>query len=263
VDVVAMVGLARSVEEEAPALAADLGLTTYETAMMLRAPPPVIVLRSDDRARTLDVLGRIRSRGHIAVACDLEQVVSSEDMFRPKAFRFEHGDLVGVGNGEERRLALADVFALLRANHVTRTEDIVKSRERKLSLGRAALTGGVLMTRATEREQKRVIHEREAVLYVFGIDGVPWLLLSTYMRYDGLAQDMRPSKTENFEVLIRTLREQAPSAVFDTRLLSVRPPPNTLVTAGTTRLSASSSGTIDILAHVIVTSLGRAARPYR
>lgn len=262
-DVVALVGLARNAEEEAPALAADLGLTTYETAMMLRAPLPVIVLRSEDRARTLDVLGRIRSRGNIAVACDLEQVVSSEEMFQPKSFRFERGDLVGIGSGEERRMSLVDIAALLRANHLTRTEDIVKTPERKLSLGRAALTGGILMTRRAEREQKRVTDEREAVLYVFGLDDVPWLLRSKHLRYDGLAQDMRRSKVENFEVLVRTLRERSSSAIFDTRLLAVRPPPNTLIAGGLTRLSASSSGTIDILAHVIVTSLGRAARPYR
>ena len=161
VEIVAIVALGRSVEEEAPRLAADLGLTTYETAVMLRAPAPVIVLRSEDRARTLDVLGKLRSRGHDAVACELDAVVSSDDMFRPRAFRFDAGDFVGIGHGEERRLPLADVFALIRANHVTRTEDTVVDRQRKISLGRGALTGGLLMTKTTTTESRRVTSERE------------------------------------------------------------------------------------------------------
>jgi hypothetical protein len=71
-DVIAVVGLARSVEEEAPVLATDLGLTAYEVGVMLRAPPPVIVARTEDRNRTLALLAKLRSRGHDAVACDLE-----------------------------------------------------------------------------------------------------------------------------------------------------------------------------------------------
>lgn len=262
-DVVAVVALARSVEDEAPLLAADLGLTPYETTVMLRSPPPVIVFRSEERARTLDLLAKLRSRGHDAVACDLETVTWSEDMFRPKAFRFEADGFVGIGNGEERRLPFVDIFALIRATHATRIENTVTNHSRKLSFGRAALTGGLLMTNVRRTEGTHVTSEHEAVLYVFRVDAAPWLLLSSQLRYDGLDKQMKRSKVENFEVLVRTLRELAPSAPFDVRLLAVRAPKNTLVTAGAKHLSVSSSGSIDILAHVVASSLGRSARPYR
>ena len=261
-DVVAIVALGRSVEEEAPRLAADLGLTAYETGVMLRAPAPIIVFRSEDHGRAADLLGRLRSRGHDAVLCDLETVVSSEDMFRPKAFRFEGADFIGIGHGEERRLALADVFALVRATHSRRIEDTVVARERKLSFGRAALTGGLLTSKTTTSEARRVTQERESVLYVFRSDGTPWLLASMELRYDGLAQDMKLSKMENFEVLLRTLRELAPSAEFDARLLPVRAN-TTVVAASPKHLSTSSSAALDVLAHVVATAIGRAARPYR
>lgn len=262
-DVVALVALGRSVEEEAPRLAVDLGLTTYETGVMLRAPMPVIVLRTEDRARTIDLLGKLRSRGHDAVACELDAVISSEDMFRPKAFRIEAGDFIGIGNGEEHRLPLGAVTAMVRATHVTRTEDVVVERQRKLSIGRTALTGGLLATKTTEKESTRIKHEREPVLYVFRADAAPWLLASTQLRYDGLAQDMKISKMENFEVLVRLLRELAPSAAFDARLLSVRTVNTTVVAAGPKHLATSSSATLDVLAHIIAMSLARTTRPYR
>jgi hypothetical protein len=264
VEVVAVVALGGSVEDEAPRLAAELGLTVYETAVMLRAPPPVIVYRSEDHTRTADVVAKLRSRGHDAILCGLDEVVSSEDMFRPKAFRFESGDLVGLANGEEQRLQLASVFALVRANHSTRTEDTIETKERKLSLGRAALSGGLIATKTSSSEHRRVFVEREPVLYMFRIDAArrPWLLISTQLRYDGLGQEMLRSKPENFEVLVKNLRELATSAMFDTRLLAVRAA-TTIVNAGPKHLNASSSATIDLLAHIVATSLGKTARPYR
>ncbi len=261
-DVVAIVALARSVEAEAPWLAAELGLTAYETAVMLRAPGPVIVHRGESRERTTDLLGKLRARGHDAIACELDTVVASDDMFRPKAFRFEGGDLIGIGNGEERRLPLTDIFALVRANHLTRSEQTVVERNRSVSIGRAALTGGILATKTRTTEKRLVTDEREPVLYVFRLDGAPWLLASTHLRYDGLGPDMKISKVENFEVLVRLLRERAAGAPYDARLLAVRPA-TTVVETSSTRTSTSSSSTLDVLAHLVAIWLGRTARPYR
>lgn len=257
-----MLALARSVDEEAPRFAADLGLTAYEAGVMLRAPMPVIVFRSEDRARVRDVVGKLRSRGHEVVACELEAVVSSEEMFHPRAFRLEGADLVGLAHGEERRLPLADVFAFVRANHTTRVEATVATTSRQVSISRTVMTGGLLVTKATTSDAQRVSVEREAVLYVFRTGEPPWLLASTQMRYDGLGAQLRRSTMENFEVLVATLRELAPSTSYDTRLLAVRTSP-TVIAAGPKHLTASSSGTLDVLAHVVSIALAGIARPYR
>jgi hypothetical protein len=209
VDVVAIVALARNVEEEAPTLAAELGLTVYETAVMLRAPMPVVVLRTEDRAKALQVLGALRSRRHEAVAFDYAAVAASETMFTPKTFRFEGGELVGMGHGEEHRLPFTSMFALVRATHLTHVEETITNRQVKLSLGRAAMTGGLMATKVTTSESKRINDEREAVLYVFRTDAAPWLLRSTHIRYDGLGAELRVSTVENFEVLVRALRQLA------------------------------------------------------
>lgn len=262
-DVVAVVGLATSVDEEAPVLAADLGLTVYETAVMLRAPPPVIVLRTEERPRAIDVLGKLRARRHDAVALDLDLVVRSEAMFRPKTFRFAGGDFVGIGGGEEQRIPLADIFAMVRAIHMTHTEDVVTTTQRKVALASAALTGGLRTTKVTQTESKRIAEDREPVLYLFRGDGTPWLLRSTEMLYDGLAERMRVSKAENFEVLLQVLREQAPAATFDTRLLAHRSWATIPTSTTSKHTSSSSVASVDVMAHVVAAALGRAARPYR
>jgi hypothetical protein len=263
VEAVAVVALARSVDDEAPALAVDLALTIYETTVMLRAPMPVIVLRTEDRARAHDLVGRLRARRNEAFVLDLDDVVPSDRMWAPKTFRFESGDLVGSFAGEERRLALAGVFAFVRASHMTRTEQISTTVGRTISLTNAALTGGLHTTELSASETKRVEQEREAVLYVFHGDGAPWLLRATWLRYEGLAERMRVSKRENFEVLLATLRELAPAATFDARLAAPRAWASTVVAANAKHTSTTSAPTVDILAHVIAADLARRSNPYR
>jgi hypothetical protein len=184
-------------------------------------------------------------------------------MFHPKTFRFTEGDFAGFGGGEERRLPLGDIFALVRATHVTHTEDVVTTAQRKLALTSAALTGGLRTTKVTQTESKRVAEEREAVLYLFRGDGTPWLLRSTEMLYDGLGEDMRVSKAENFEVLLQRLREQAPTATYDTRLLAHRSWATIPTSTTAKHLSSSTALAVDVMAFVVAASLARAARPYR
>lgn len=261
-EIVALVALAGNAEQEATRLAADLGLTVYETQVMLRAPLPVIILRTEDRARTLDIVGKVRARGHDVVALDLAQITWTEEMFRPKTFRFEGEDLVGEAHGETRRLPLNDVFALLRAVHMTQSDETITTKVSSPSLGRAAMTGGLMMTKTTSRETTRTQTEREPVLYVFRGTDIPWLLASQALRYDGLGAEMKVSKTENFEVLLRVLRERLPTVPYDTRLLQVRPA-TTVVNAGAKSITQSSAHALDILAHVVASALNRQTRPYR
>ncbi len=263
VDIVAILSLARSVEEEAPKLATDLGLTAYEVALTLRAPAPVVVLRTDDRARATDVVMKLRSRGHDVALIDAASVASSDEMFRPRNFRFEGGDFVGTGNGEEHRLPFADIFALVRAMHTTVVVDTQVTKSRSVSISRAVMTGGLLMTKATTTESKKIASDREPVVYLFRQDAKPWLLVCKELRYESLGASMQPSQLANFDVLLKVLRDNAPSATYDTRLLNIRPQPNTVVATTSKHLATTTAGTMDLLAHIVAVSIARTARPYR
>ena len=260
-DIVAITALGRSIEEEAPALAGDLGLTAYETGIMLRGAMPIVVLRSDDRSRAIGLLERLRGRGHQAIAVDTNAIVASEQMFHPKRFVLDGADLVatGEGTGTEQRLVGGSVFAFIRAVHATRVEDTVTKTTRQFSAARAALTSGLMTTTTKSVDSVRVTQEREPVVYAFRNDGEPWLFRSTALRFDGLGPRMQRSKSENFEVLLQRLRETSPQAPYDARLLAVRAVASTVVMSSSSHLSSSSSGTMDLLAHVVAISLRRGA----
>jgi len=262
-DVVALMALASSVEEEAPRLAADLGTTAYDAALLLRSPTPVPLLRTEDRARALDLVAKLRARRHDVVACETSAVVSSDAMTPVRSFRLDEEAFVVSAANESTSVAWADIVALVRAIHRTSNEHMEKSEERKLSLGRAAMSGGFLMTKTVTKTAKHTVEEREQVLYVFRQGGAPMIATISRTRYEGLAAALRPSQIENFNTLVRTLRERAPQALYDERLLAPRPGLDRLRagTAGT--VSASSSEGIDLLAHLIALAGTRAQRPYR
>lgn len=215
--VVALMTLRATVESEAPRLAAELGVTAYEAGLLLRAPSPSVVLRTEDRARAVALLGALRGRGHDAVACDDQAVVASDAMHVVRDIAFEPDAFADGGE----RLRWADVTALVRALHSVRVETTEKVTDKKISIGRAALTGGLLSTKKVEKERTLVAQSREHVLYVF-TRSRPWLVVATRARYQALGAELRPSQLENFERLVALLRARCPAAPFDERLLAVK-----------------------------------------
>ncbi|MDB5215801.1 MAG: hypothetical protein JWO86_3728 [Myxococcaceae bacterium] len=262
-DVVALMALASSVEDEAPRLAADLGSTAYEAGLLLRSPSPVPLLRTEDRARALDLLAKLRARGHDAVACDAGAVVSTGAMTQVRSFRMDDGAFVVTSGNDATTVPWSDVRALVRAIHRTSSEHIEKSAEKKLSLGRAAMSGGVMLTKTVTKTAKHTVEEREQVLYVFRDNGTPLLAALSRTRYDGLGADLRPSQIENFNTLVRAVRARAPQAIYDERLLAPRPGIERVTPGASGTVSASSSDGIDLLAHLIALAGTRAQRPYR
>jgi hypothetical protein len=264
VDIVALIALATPVEVEAPLLATDLGSTPYETALLLRAPSPMPLLRTDDRARAVELLGKLRGRGHDVVACDAGAVVSGAALSHVRSFVLEADALsVKSATGQDDCVEWNAALAFVRAVHRTRSESIEKNTSQKFDLGRAAMSGGIMVTKNVTTTTKHASEERESVLYVFRQNGAPLLLQQSRLRYDGLGASRRPSQNDNFAALVRVLRERAPRAAYDERLLAPRPGNDRIRAGANGAVSSSTSDGIDLLAHLVAMAVCRAATPYR
>ena len=240
---VALTRLATSPDVEAPLLAQELGGTAFEAGQQLRGVLPSVVLRTEDGARANALCASLRARGHGALVCDPASVVSHRAMFSPQRFLLEARGLVGIARqGPEQVVAWDDIAGLVRATHVAQVTQVGVEKGRAFSPGKAVLSGGLLLTKATEKEVRSQVTEKETVLYVFGRGGPPWLLAESGLKYEGLAQAMKPARLENFQTLVRMLRERAPAALFDDRLLQFRGGPG----------APNTPETIDLLAHLIV-----------
>lgn len=260
--VVALLTLKGSSDDEAAALAKDLQLTLYEAGQRVRTALPSIVFRHGDVERAKDLARKLHARGHEVVLLDAAQVPASDAMPRVKQFRLDADALVSLGPAEQvSRLAWADVVALVAAVHQGSGTQTEVSRERKFSLGRAVLTQGLSMHKTVERESTHAVSSREPVLYLFHRGGPAWVVSENGCRYDGLGPLVRPARIENFQTLVRVLRERCPPAPFDERLVHVRHV-GEKVSGDLTGHAAGASNVsaVDVLAHVVAAAVLRRVR---
>jgi hypothetical protein len=259
--VVALAELQGPAEDEAASLAEDLGVTAYDARLLLAAGTPAIVKTTPDRALALELLGRLRARGHGAVACDAAAIVSSEDMVAMRRPRLE-ADAVTLDDRPGERLPYADILALLPAVHQRRVDSATQTRETKLSMGRALMTGGMAFTKTVKTTTRTATEERDVVLYVFRRSGAPpWLLRERGTGWAGLGLPLAPSEGENYRLAVAALRERASGATFDDRLMSRKAAERSAMTGGggNTTVKTSSQAGVDVLAHVLALSIARGA----
>jgi hypothetical protein len=239
---VAILALGSPVDAEIPALARDLGVTAFEAGQLLRGIFPSVVLKTDDGARATRLAQALDSRRHRTLVFELGDVVRHSAMFSPKSFVLEATAITALGTGDEKRsLSFAGLRALIRATHAAQVDAVQIDKGRAFSPGRALLSGGIVVTKAIEKETRTRTVEKEPVLYVFSEATPPWLLCESSLKYDGLGPKLKPGRSENFLTLARILKEAAPQAFFDERLLQFRG----------AQLSPNTPDTLDLLAHLL------------
>ncbi|HSQ63000.1 MAG TPA: hypothetical protein VLM85_07280 [Polyangiaceae bacterium] len=215
---VAVCGLATSVEQEALILASETGVAAYETRLRLSRGLPAIVLRTADKDAAVALLGRLRARGHEAVACDEAAVASGERIVHVRNFRLGADAL----EGDTASLPYSSMLALVRAMRPLRTDVTQKIAERRFRPGMAIATGGVVLTKKVTREVSRTERDKEDVLYLFATGSPPWLLAERRLVYASL-EGPAPTQRENFVRVVNELRERAGLVPYDERLVAFRP----------------------------------------
>jgi hypothetical protein len=265
--VVGIAAFARSIDEEVPALASDLGLSAYDTRQILAPGLPAVVLITAEKARALELLGRLRRRGHDVLAFDASAVVSSAEMVSSRRFHFEADALI-ADDPPEQRLPYADITVLARATHQTNVESTTTLKKKSFSMGRALLTGGLVMRKTKETSTTTRTEDRENVLYLFRRSGsTPWLLREHGTRHDGLGDRMAPTEHANFITMVELIRSHASGAVYDDRLVNRKVPDRIAQSAAQLstherRFETNAEAGMDLLVHLLAMWLtGRSREP--
>ena len=229
---VAITRLATAIEDEARALAADLGTLAYEERLKLAAGMPAIVLATAEAARAQALAGKLSARGHGVFACRAGDVVAAGAMVSMRRFQLEP-DAIVAGDA---RLPWQDLALLVRATHRQVTEAAATTTEKKFSLGRTIATGGLSMRKTVTKDAIARTEQSEPVLYLFRASGeTPWLLREQGTHYGALGADVAPVAARNFALVVERLRAAAPHARYEDRLLARKVSPDDL----------------DVLAHVL------------
>lgn len=220
-----------------------LGLSEYDTRLRLAGPLPVVVAGGIEETPARELLGWLRERGHGAVACPEASLPAPERVLWPRAFEFAEGAFVAFdAQGQRYPLAYTDILAIVRARVIRDVQTTVVAVERKFSLGRSMLTGGLMPRRGVERIEHANASDRDDVVYLFrGAGPDPMALRAGLLAYDGLHAHRRATARESFGIVVDWLRQRAPGAIHDERLLAERRRPVVRGAGGGSRLVMDAS----------------------
>jgi len=206
--------------ELAVALASALGTTVYEARQRLIGGPPAVAACCAGSQPAREVAAKLRDGGFRGFVVDASVLHAAGEPVAVRRFLpDERGLALQTGDGQGGDVAYADIELLVRVSRITAQTAVTATSERRLSLGRAALTGGVAATKKVKKEEEVTTEEREEVLYLFAADRPPLAFAEKGLDFSGLGAQMQPSRERNFLFLVSELRRRAAGALYDERLL--------------------------------------------
>jgi hypothetical protein len=208
-------------DARARAYARATGAGAYDARVRVQAPAPRVVsthASAEDAARLADAL---EPEGFAPFVFDASTTEHDGDRLIARSFQLGDDEVhVELRDGRRHTLALRQVRLILRGTRIQVTTEVETRKERKLSIGKAVLTGGLAMTKTVEKTVEQQRDARDGFLYCHEEGGPTVAFLETGVLYDGLGAAREPTRAGNFARLARLLRDRSPSAVWDERLLT-------------------------------------------
>lgn len=219
--VVAIYGWREETPEIAQALAGTLGIMAFEARQRLISGGPSVVASFAEQQQARELADKINRIGIKALTVD-DTPVRLRDCFAiVRRFKFAERALqIETHKGQQETHPYSEMELLLAGTSVVGYSETKTIVEKKFSLGKTILSGGIPMTTKVERQEEVSSEESQQVLYLYS-HGRPAALFSlNSLNYEGFGAEMKLSRNLNFAYLISQLRLCAPGAVFDDRLLS-------------------------------------------
>lgn len=253
---VAVCALARSLEGEAEAIAAVLGLAPYDVRIRLGGVLPRIALQVDDLALATRLAEGLRSRGHGAIVFDADEAPLLGAMPAMRRFGLD-GQVLYANDRRPPSQAIGDLAVVARVAMNVRV-----ARSGRDSTFRMSVRGRLRLSEKVDFAEQVI--EQMAVLY--WRDGAAWLLRESDARYIGLGADVAPTVHANYLRAMAWLRANAPGAIFDDRFLaaSLSPQRSVHVIGNETAAPLGSDRGIEYTLHALGLWLRRGrGGPYR
>ena len=245
-------------DDAARAFAEASGLTGAEARMRLAPEPPALLARLEP-AKAGALVAALRKAGLAVVTIPL-QCPTDEDRLLVQRFAFEGaGFALTSRSGELLQAPWSEVIAVLRGLRASRTDVDRTETSKKLSLGRAVLTGGVVISATSTRRVHSSTEETEQVIFLYLRDGRAATFSEHELQFTSLGAAMQPSSTANVLELARRLREGAKGAFHDDRLLRLGRRPVPLLMGNDARsesgktvtVRSDTAGVLDVLAEAM------------
>jgi hypothetical protein len=203
------------------ALASALGITPYEARPRIIGNGPAVVASFADTEMALALAKKLNQIGFTTLIVDSMALRSSAGHFIVRRFQFNKWSmLIETSGGQQEEIPYEDIDLLLPGTSIVGTSETKTVTERKFSIGKTLLSGGIPMTGKVEHQEEVTIEERGKVLYLYAGKRPPVVFSQNGMTYDGFGAAMKLSRELNFAHLTSELRRFCPRAGYDDRLLN-------------------------------------------
>jgi len=219
--IVAIHGWKEASAELIQTLATAVGITAYEMRQRLIGDGPAVVASFADQYPARALAMKLNLAGVATITIDSEELRSRAGRFVVRRFELQESCMrIEDGDSRNREIAYGDIDLLLPGTRITEQSGTITVTERKFSLGKTILSGGIPLTKKVERQEEVTGGERENILYLYAADHPPVLFSQGGMTYDGFGPAMKLSRELNFAFLKSELRRLCPGARHDDRLLA-------------------------------------------
>lgn len=219
--VVAVTRWGAPLEGELGPLAQQLGCVAYDLRLRLAGALPVVYTSCPEQPAALTQLEFLRARGHGAVVCALDEVPGPAQQLVVREFELDDQAVSGIDDRNRPfRLPYAQTRLMVRVSCVSDAVSSHTTQHKKFDMGRALMSGGLMMRKTVEKTHSEASSSQQQVLYAFGSDiAEPLVWKELGLRYQGLGADIQSTSMLSFARLVEVLRRRAPSAVYDDHLL--------------------------------------------
>jgi len=201
-----------------PRAAQLAGLALADATRLLKGTFPRILLRVAKDPEAL--VAAFSAEGFVAWAADPALVPMDDGRIHVRGLSWTaDGFVARDAQGTSHPCPFAAVRLLQRGTRTHTSSDIEITTKRKFDLGRAILSGSLLLTKRVTQTTERSIHAKMPFLLVQGGDGCPDLVIYEHrMSYACLGDQMGHATLTNFGLLVARFQELCPQAPLDDRV---------------------------------------------
>jgi hypothetical protein len=200
--------------------AALCGMVLADFSRRLMGVMPRVLLPAAPAGRAEEIVSGLESLGFVAFACDPSAIPSDADRLLVRGMEVRADGVTFLdGQGQGHVCPKGALAVIQRGVRVNTTSEKVETTERKLDVGKAVMSGGLMLTSKVKKESVRTQESREAFLLVARNDGEPdAIIYERRLDYRFLGADKQPSSFANLERTLARLRALNPALPVDDRL---------------------------------------------
>jgi hypothetical protein len=201
-------------------LAQVLGLVPFEARQRLLSRGPAVVANLAEAQAARNLAAKLDRIGLRTLVIDAPQANRPGSRFAVRRFRFEQQILrIETCEGPTADIPYGKIHLLIAATHIVPalTET---STERKISLKKTALAGGIPLHKEVKRQEIVREEQRQEMLYLRAGQRSVFIFRPDQTKFDGLGTAMQLTRERNLALLKQQIRQSCPELTYDDRLLT-------------------------------------------